>query len=119
MGGRSRYQPSYDRERARKHYAEVMLRGDPPATLSEAEREQGEVSVTRSPHLVAVAAWVRYGATPVVIEGFTNTWTSRAVEVAWKTPKGDTHRAWVWANAVRHRQITAEERLRLPPGLPE
>lgn len=117
MGGRSRYQPSYDRERARKHYAEIMLRGEPPVSLNELEREQGEVSVTRSPRPVAVAAWVRYGMTPVLVLGFTNTWTQKAVEVVWKTPKGDTHRAWVWANAVRHREITADERLTMPRGM--
>jgi hypothetical protein len=116
MGGRSRYQPSYDRERARKHYAEIMLRGDPPDSLSDTERDQGEVAVTRSPSPVAVAAWVRYRATPVLVEGFTSTWTARAVEVVWRTPKGDVHRAWVWANAVRRRQASNEELLgRLPP----
>jgi hypothetical protein len=116
MGGRSRYQPRYDRELARKLYAEVMARGDPPVRLSDLEREQGEASITRSPRQIAVSAWVRYGVMPVEVNGFTNTWTSRAVEVVWTTPRGDTHRAWVWAKAVRHRQITADERLRIPRG---
>ena len=117
MGGRSRYQPSYDRARLEKHYAEVMSRGDSPTSLTELEREQGEASVTRSPRPVAVAAWVRYGTSAVLVLGFTNTWTSRAVEVVWTTPKGETHRAWVWANAVRHRQITADERVLMPRSM--
>jgi|GEM_PF-892244 hypothetical protein len=111
MGGRSRYQPSYDRERARKHYAEVMLRGDPPDSLSEPERGDGDAPVTRSPAPIPVAAWVRYRMTPVLVAGFTSTWTSRAVEVVWRTPRGDVHRAWVWASAVRRRDFTTEERL--------
>jgi hypothetical protein len=114
MGERSRYQPSYDRARAEKHYAEIMNRGDSPTSLSELEREEGEVPVTRSPRAIAVAAWVRYGLTPVLVNGYTRSWTNRAVEVVWRTPKGDTHRAWVWANAVRHRSITAAERLQAP-----
>ena len=93
-----------------------MLRGDPPTSLTDDEREQGEVSITRSPRPVAVNLG-SLGLTPVLVLGFTNIWTTRAVEVVWQTPKSDTHRAWVWAKAVRHRQITADERLRTPRGL--
>lgn len=111
MGNRSRYQPSYDRERALKHYAEVMGRGDKPTSLSEEELGRPDVAVTRSPTPIAVAAWVHYGLTPVRVNGFTNTWTARAVEVYWRSPKGDTHSAWVWRNAIQPREISNEERL--------
>jgi len=116
MGGRSRYEPSYERARRERHRDEVIARGDPPQTLSDAEIERGEVPVTRAPAPVAVAAWVRYGATPVLVDGFTSTWTSRAVEVVWRTPQGEPQRAWVWANAVRRRTATSAELLgRRPP----
>lgn len=117
MGGRTRYQPFYDAAREDKHRAEVMRRGDPPQTLSDAEIERGEVAVTRAPEPVPVSAWVRYAGTPVRINGLTSTWTTRAVEVLWRTPSGETHRAWVWANAVRRRQLTNEERLTSAPPL--
>lgn len=111
MGGRSRYQPSYDAAREARRTAEVMRRGDAPQTLSDAEIGRGEVAVTRAPSPIAVRVWVRYGATPVQIDGWTNTWTSRAVEVVWRQPDGEAQRAWVWANAVHRRQPTTEERL--------
>jgi hypothetical protein len=88
-----------------------MRRGDPPQTLSDAEIERGSVAVTRAPDPVPVAAWVRYAGTPIRVEGFTSTWTTRAVEVLWGTPTGETHRAWVWANAVRRRGLNTDERL--------
>lgn len=115
MGGRSRYQPAYDRARLEKHYVEVMSRGDPVQSLTDAEIERGQAAVTRSPEPVAVAAWVRYGGTPVLVNGWTSTWTSRAVEVVWRDPRGEPHRAWVWANAVRRRELTSEERLGVRP----
>jgi len=116
MGGRTRYQPSYDAAREAKQRDSVMRRGDPPQSLSDAEIGRGEVAVTRSPEPIAVAAWARYGLTPILVNAFTSTWTSRAVEIVWRTPTGDTHRAWVWANAVARRSITTDERLgALPP----
>jgi hypothetical protein len=111
MGGRSRYQPSYDAAREAKHRDQIMRRGDPPQTLTDAEIERGEVAVTRSPEPIAVSAWVRYAGTAVRVDAFTSTWTVRAVEVVWRTPTGEAHRAWVWANAVRRRGPTNEERL--------
>lgn len=86
-----------------------------PATGSDAEIERGEVAVTRAPEPLPVAAWVRYGATPVLVVGWTSTWTAKAVEVVWRKPNGDLQRAWVWANAVRRRELTTEERLGVTP----
>jgi hypothetical protein len=111
MGGRTRYQPFYDAAREAKHRDAVLRRGDPPQTLSDAEIERGEVAVTRSPEPIPVAVWVRYAGTPVRVDAFTSTWTPRAAEVLWRTPTGDTHRAWVWRSAVRPRGLTNEERL--------
>jgi hypothetical protein len=116
MGGRTRYQPFYDAAREDKHRAEVMRRGDPPQTLTDAEIERGEVAVTRAPEPMPVLAWVRYAGTAVRVNAFTSTWTKRAVEVVWRTPTGDTHRAWVWANAVRPRSLSNDERIGgIPP----
>ena len=67
--------------------------------------------VTRAPEPIPVRVWVHYGLTPIEIDGFTSTWTLRAVEVVWRTPSGDAHRAWVWANAVRRRALNSNERL--------
>lgn len=111
MGERSRYQPSYDAARAERHYAEIMGRGDPPQSLTDAEIERGSAVMSRSPDPIPVRAWVRYDGTPCEVDGFTSTWTSRAAEVVWRTPKGDVHRAWVWRPAVRPRQLNSAERL--------
>lgn len=121
MGGRSRYQPSYDVAREAKHRDEVMRRGEPPQTLTEAEIERGSVAITRSPNPIPVADWVRYAGTSIQVEGFTSTWTALAVEVLWRTPTGDTHRAWVWANAVGRRSLNTNEELGVfsPPPVEE
>ena len=111
MGKPGRYQPSYDAARETRQREEVMRRGDPPQSLSDAEIERGAVAVTRSPEPLPVAAWVRYASTPVRVNGFTSTWTMRAAEVLWRTPSGDTHRAWVWRNALRPRELTTDEKL--------
>jgi hypothetical protein len=111
MGKPGRYQPSYDTAREATHRVEVMRRGDSPQSLTDAEIERGEAAVTRAPDPIPVAAWVRYGTTSIRVDGFTSTWTAKAVEVLWRTPNGDTHRAWVWANAVRRRGLNNEERL--------
>lgn len=55
--------------------------------------------------------WVHYGAAAVQVDAFTSKWTTRAAEVVWRTPKGETHRAWVWLNAVRRRLLNNTERL--------
>ena len=71
-----------------------------PVSLKDDELRLDEHPLTKPPRAVAVAAWVRYGETPVRIEGRAVAWTARAVAVEWKTPAGAVHRAWVWASAV-------------------
>lgn len=115
MGGRSRYEPSYERARRERQRDEILARGQRPESLSDAEIQRGEVAVTRSPTPIPIAAWVRYGPIPVLVDGFTSTWTSRAVEVVWRTPQGEPHRAWVWANAVTRRTATSAELLGVRP----
>ena len=92
-----------------------MRRGDPPQSLSDAEIERGDVPVTRAPAPLPVAAWIRYGVTPVLVDGWTSTWTAKAVEVVWRLPDGEAQRAWVWANAVCRRALTADEKLSRRP----
>lgn len=107
----TRYQPFYDAHRDAKATAEIMTRGDRPLTLNPSQLALDETPVTTVRHPIAVAAWVNYGPTAVVALGFTHRWTSRAVEVFWLTPNGETHSAWVWANAVERRGPTNEEKL--------
>jgi len=59
----------------------------------------------------------RYADTPIRVNAFTSTWTARAVELAWLTPTGDTHRAWVWANPVQRRVLSTDEKLGGFPSL--
>lgn len=72
MGGRSRFQPALDAARAERHYAEIMNRGDPPQSLTDAEIGRGSAVISRSPEPVPVRAWVRYTGTPCEVDGFTS-----------------------------------------------
>jgi len=78
-----------------------MRDGGRPDTLSALELELDSEPITRPPTARGVKVWVRYGTVPVIVDAEAVAWTAFAVAVRWPAPDGQTHKAWVWAAAVR------------------
>jgi hypothetical protein len=114
MGTNKRYAASADRQMDARIAERVMV-GE-PETLSTQELQLGKLPVTRTPAPEAVKAWVRYGTVPIEIEAEAVAWTPRAVAIRWVTPKGELHKAWVWASAVE--RVPVDESHRRSPDRP-
>lgn len=91
---------------------ETIMRGE-PHTLTSDELELDVRPLTRAPVSVPAFAWVRYGGVALKIPVEVVAWTSRAVAIRWKTPKGEVHKAWVWASAVEHESNRTDTPLRV------
>ncbi len=98
MGTSVRYAAHFDRlmdERILQRIASEF----PLQTLSEKERQVGELPVTRDPQPKACKVWVRFGPHPMLVDAVVVVWTDVACGVQFRV--GDKeHRCWVWANAV-------------------
>jgi hypothetical protein len=99
VGSNRRYAASVDRAMDARIVARMMSE-HAPDSLTDAELELDEQPITRTPRPERVTAWVRYGGTPVRVDGEAVAWTAAAVAVRWRTPGDQEHRAWVWASAV-------------------
>lgn len=102
MGTNRRYADAIDR-RMDDRVLQVLMRDSQPATLSPAELELDDEPLTKPPRAREVTAWVRYGDVPIRVDAEVVAWTSRAAAIRWRTPSGETHKAWVWASAVSSR----------------
>lgn len=71
----------------------------PLQSLSEAELALDRHPLTVDPQPKPVRAWVRFGATPVLVDAVAARWTPRAVGIRFAVA-GHEHRAWVWSSAV-------------------
>lgn len=89
---------------------ETIMRGE-PLTLTDDELELDIQPLTRTPVAMPAIAWVRYGAVALKIPVEVVAWTSRAVAVRWKTPKGEIHKAWLWASAVEPQKEEPRSRI--------
>ncbi len=70
-----------------------------PISLTTAEI--GAAAVPEATEPLEVIAWVRYPEASVRVRARAVAWTDRAVWVEFTTHSGATHRAWVWAAAVK------------------
>lgn len=71
----------------------------PLQTLTRDELDLDRRPVTKDPRPARVRAWVRFGATPAVVDAEACMWTDRAVALRFRV--GDEERrCWVWAGAV-------------------
>jgi hypothetical protein len=98
LGTSKRYADHYDRRMSERVLERAMT--ETPETLVDEELGLDVQPLTRPPKPTPVVVWVRYGGSPVKVEGRAVAWTPKAVAVEWKTPAGAVHRAWVWSSAV-------------------
>lgn len=94
MGENRRYANLSEERRAEK-----IAASGPLQSLTREEHRAGSLPVTRDPMPSRVWAWVRFGATPLRVQGYAVVWTSCAVGVEFKIA-GQSYRCWVWASAV-------------------
>lgn len=68
-----------------------------PSSLKNEELELDVQPLTKPPRAIPLTAWIRCGGgeTAVRVEGHAVAWTAKALTVAWKTPEGKVHRAWL------------------------
>ncbi|MBP2422205.1 hypothetical protein [Microbacterium imperiale] len=71
----------------------------PLQSLSREEIGLDDEPVTIDPKPKPVRAWVRFGGTPVRVDGQACRWTSDAVAIRFLVGEVE-HRTWVWASAV-------------------
>jgi len=98
MGSSKRLAPLYDMYAAEKQVATAAKSG-PLQSLSPAELQLNVQPVTIYPRPARVRAWVRFGPTPVRVDGRLVRSTADAAGIEF-TAEGETYRCWVWGNAV-------------------
>ncbi|MAL05253.1 MAG: hypothetical protein CMH36_00070 [Microbacterium sp.] len=99
MGSNKRYGHHYDRLMDQRLVERAAATGGPLQSLSRAELNLDFEPVTRDPSPKPARAWVRFGATPVLVDAEVCSWTSSAIAICF-TIAGTEHKAWVWAPAV-------------------
>ena len=99
MGANRRYAESIDRGINDRILDGIAHSGD-LATLTNAELELDTLTVTTDPKPAKVRAWVRFGATPVIVDAEACMWTAHAVAIRFRADKREW-RCWVWRGAVR------------------
>jgi len=71
----------------------------PLQNLTAEELELDRTALAIDPLPKPVRAWVRFGSTPVQVNGVASRWTTQAVGIQFSI--GDqTYRCWVWRGAV-------------------
>lgn len=99
MGTNKRYAASVDRLMDQRILERIARDAGPLQSLSREEIGLDSEPVTIDPQPKPVRAWVRFGATPVWVDGHACRWTVDAVAISFLV--GDVeHRTWVWASAV-------------------
>ncbi len=99
VGTNKRYAAAVDRRMDQKILERIARDAGPLQSLSREEIGLDTEPVTIDPKPKPVRAWVRFGATPVWVDGQACRWTADAVAIRFLV--GETeHRVWVWASAV-------------------
>lgn len=99
MGTNRRYADSIDRRTNERILERIAERDGPLQTLTAAELQLDRHALTIDPIPKPVKAWVRFGATPVLVDAEACRWTSRGVGIRFRV--GETeHRCWVWLQAL-------------------
>lgn len=99
MGTNRRYAESIDRGISDR-ILDGIARGGALETLTKIELELDTRAVTTDPQPGMVRAWVRFGATPVMVDAEACMWTDHAVAIRFRADKREW-RCWVWRGAVR------------------
>ena len=98
MGTSRRYATAVDRQMDRRILERIAAEG-PLQSLTDEELRLDTEPVTIDPRPKRARAWVRFGATPALVDAEVCRWTANACAIRFKV--GDSERrAWVWASAV-------------------
>ena len=98
MGTSKRYAHVVDAQMG-KRILERVAESGPLQNLTAEELELDRLAVTIDPIPKPVKAWVRFGATPILVDAVAARWTQNAVGVEFQVGER-TMRCWVWRGAV-------------------
>ena len=99
MGTSRRYATSVDRQMDRRILERIAAEAGPLQSLTKDELRLDDEPVTIDPRPKPVRAWVRFGATPALVQAEACRWTADAVAIRFQV--GDSERrCWVWSSAV-------------------
>lgn len=99
VGTSKRYAASVDRAMDDRILQRIAAEAGPLQSLTREEIGLDVEPVTIDPQPKPVRVWVRFGATPTLVEAEACRWTSDAVAVRFRVADVE-HRAWVWGSAV-------------------
>lgn len=100
MGTSRRYAQHYDRMADARIGQRVAETAGPLQSLTAEELELDREPFTKDPKPKPVRAWVRFGATPLLVDAEACSWTRHAVAIRFSIA-GREFKTWVWASAVR------------------
>lgn len=98
MGTSNRYAHVVDAQMNERILQRTAQSG-PLQTLSAEELALDRMALTIDPIPKPVKAWVRFGATPILVDAEACRWTSKAVGIRFRVG-GRELRCWVWVNAL-------------------
>lgn len=99
MGTSKRYAAHYDGLMDHRIAQRVATTSGPLQSLTPEELNLDVEPMTRDPKPKPARAWVRFGATPLLVDALVCSWTSSAVAIRFTI--GDVeHKAWVWSSSV-------------------
>ncbi len=99
MGTNKRYAASVDRRMDARILQRIAAEAGPLQSLTREEIGLDAEPVTIDPRPKPVRAWVRFGATPTLVDAEACRWTVDAVAIRFRIADVE-HRAWVWGSAV-------------------
>lgn len=99
MGTSKRYASAVDRRMDTRILERIAAEAGPLQSLSSAELRLDVEPVTIDPRPKPAKAWVRFGATPALVDAEVCRWTADVCAIRFRV--GETEmKAWVWASAV-------------------
>lgn len=99
MGTSKRYATSVDRQMDARILERVAAEAGPLQSLSPEELGLDSRPVTIDPRPKLAQAWVRFGATPVLVAAEVCRWTEDACAIRFRVGEHEL-KAWVWASAA-------------------
>lgn len=99
MGTNRRYTAAVDRRMDERILERVASEAGPLQSLTDKELRLDLEPVTIDPRPKRAKVWVRFGATPALVDAEVCRWTADACAIRFQL--GDREmKAWVWASAV-------------------
>jgi len=99
MGTSKRYAAAVDRRMDERILERVAAEAGPLQSLTSDELHLDSEPVTIDPRPKPARAWVRFGATPALVDAEVCRWTADACAIRFRVGEVEM-KAWVWASAV-------------------